>query len=170
MASAVKEYLCIRDHWFTLVIASNGRTGIVSSAAGDYSFGQISGVATAPQLPAPTAYTDVANAFTVSQTFTGITVNSGVANGGTGIKHARVAACNAPGNGTCTTTLTWPGTAFANASYTATCTIDAPTPGAAQPVVANTSTKTVTTLAVRLRNLSGTASTGGTINCIAVHD
>ena len=55
----------------TGVLSFNGRTGNVAPTGSDYSFSLITGTATTSQLPATTAYTNVANAFTANQSIAG---------------------------------------------------------------------------------------------------
>ena len=63
----------------TGVLGFNGRAGLVTPATNDYSFSQLSGTAAKAPLPATTAYTDQANAFTGTQTVqTGAVASKGV--------------------------------------------------------------------------------------------
>ena len=61
-----------------IVNSFNGRSGIVVSASGDYSFALLSGTAAKTQLPGTTAYTDAANAFTANQSISGNLGVSGI--------------------------------------------------------------------------------------------
>jgi hypothetical protein len=101
---------------------------------------------------------------------TGLTINQGVWQSGTGFKHARVATCSTTTTSlsTCGVTITWGGSAFADTNYTMACTLESPN---TQGGVGYFNNKTTTTVQVGIINFtSGTAVTSGFIDCIAIHD
>jgi hypothetical protein len=96
-------------------------------------------------------------------------IGTGISSG-TGFDRIRVASCTttAVANGNCVGTITWNVT-FANTNYTATCTPDSPVTG--NTFIADTLTKTTTTMQYILQNVPGnSAGSSATVNCTAVHD
>lgn len=98
-------------------------------------------------------------------------VNTGVTNSGGGFKHTRVASCTtaATTNATCTTTVTWPGGAFADTSYTFGCISDGN--GAANFQGSDVANKTAASIHAIVQNTPGnSAATSVTLNCWGMHD
>ena len=76
------------------VLSFNGRNGSVSPASGDYSFAQISGSATASQLPATVAYNNQSNTFTGNQTVNGSVTATSFSGSGSGLTGVNAASLN----------------------------------------------------------------------------
>ena len=95
-----------------------------------------------------------------------VSISNGIAHGGSGFQHIRVASCTTSSSAfsKCVTRVQWPN-AFADRDYTATCSIES---GSNSPMVANIS-KDVNALLVQVVNLNEGPG-NGTINCIGVHD
>lgn len=106
--------------------------------------------------------------FTSTQVNSGLLVNAGVNNTGTGFKHVRAASCTTPATnpGTCSTTVTWPTPAFADTNYTLVCTSE--NSGA---YVGGAGSKTTTQFNVNIfNNPPATTAISVTLDCIGVHD
>lgn len=91
---------------------------------------------------------------------TGIEIDRGVSQSGTGLKHVRAGGCS--GSTVCNVTVIWPGAAFSDTNYTAICTPDV----SAFPISLVAKTKSSVTVSV---TGAGTVSMGG-VECIAIHD
>lgn len=99
----------------------------------------------------------------------GMTVNTSVAENGSGLKHKRVAGC-ATGRvqvNSCFTTVNWE-TAFANSNYTVSCMGDGIVSGI--PLNGGITAKTSTFVVFRTVSLTNIAAQYGVIDCIAMHD
>ena len=81
------------------VLSFNGRNGSVSPATGDYSFAQISGSATAGQLPSTLVYNNQANSFTGNQTVNGAVSATSFSGSGTSLTGVNAATLNGLASG-----------------------------------------------------------------------
>jgi hypothetical protein len=109
-----------------------------------------------------------------SASVTTLTVTSGVANNGTGLKHARVPSCTAANRVTngvaiyqCNMNVTWT-TAFVDTNYTVSCTEENAPGGSLQ--VGGIASKTAAGINVQLISYFRAPSAGGKLSCIAIHD
>jgi hypothetical protein len=117
------------------------------------------------------ATTPSSGIFTSVQVNSGLLVNAGVNNTGTGFKHVRVASCTttAVANNFCNTTVTWPAPAFADTNYTYGCSSDGN--GAAAYQTTSSGSKTASNFVAVVINTPGnSAATSVTLNCWAYHD
>lgn len=104
-----------------------------------------------------------------NKTLSSPTLNTGIANNGSGFQHKRVAGCATsatPGN-TCVVTVTW-NTAFADKNYTAVCTGDEVASGV--PVSGGFKSKTAASVQFQTAALTNAAARWTSIDCLAVHD
>jgi len=76
------------------VSSFNGRSGSVAPASGDYSFAQISGTATAGQLPSTIVYNNQANSFTGNQTVNGAVSATSFSGNGSALTGVNAATLN----------------------------------------------------------------------------
>ena len=81
------------------VLSFNGRNGSVSPATGDYSFAQISGTATASQLPSSVVYNNQANSFTGNQTVNGAVTATSFSGSGSALTGVNAATLNGLASG-----------------------------------------------------------------------
>ncbi len=81
------------------VLSFNGRNGSVSPATGDYSFAQISGTATASQLPSSVVYNNQANTFTGNQTVSGAVTATSFSGSGSALTGVNAATLNGLASG-----------------------------------------------------------------------
>ena len=77
----------------------NGRNGSVSPATGDYSFAQISGTATASQLPSSVVYNNQANTFSGNQTVSGAVTATSFSGSGSALTGVNAATLNGLASG-----------------------------------------------------------------------
>jgi hypothetical protein len=100
-----------------------------------------------------------------------LAVNGSIANGGTGMKHARSSATMVSGGSRLEIMISWPGTAWATMGYTATCSVEqSTTVGTAQGLLGERiRTKNVTQIGYVVSNPTASSLTG-TVNCIGMHD
>ncbi|HST80070.1 MAG TPA: hypothetical protein VLN58_16410 [Verrucomicrobiae bacterium] len=76
------------------VSSFNGRSGSVSPAANDYSFAQLSGSASAAQLPTSVVYSNQANIFTANQTVNATMTANLFSGNGSGLSNVNAATLN----------------------------------------------------------------------------
>jgi len=102
-------------------------------------------------------------------------IQKGVANNGTGLKHARVTTGTLVASSNKNVTVSWI-SAFADASYTPVCTLlDTALAGSGGGLpkglwVAGITSQTSSSVVVLVINSDGGASHSGTLNCTAMHD
>jgi hypothetical protein len=125
----------------------------------------------------PVAFNGLNNAFNYHTNFNStasfagvVNFNGGIAQTGTGVKHARVAGCATAASigATCDTTVTWAGTAFADTNYTVTCSGQGITTGV--PRIQSLQTKAASSITVRSEATTAAAAQFALINCVAMHD
>jgi hypothetical protein len=101
----------------------------------------------------------------------GLQVDTSMAQGGTGFKHARGTTGSIAATTRADITLSWGGTVFANTNYSVTCSIEESTvaAGTQSLVVERIHNKNVGSIVVSVFNGTGGALTG-TLDCLAAHD